>query len=189
MDLRRLALCGIAFVLSGNAAGQTLIGEWQLVKTFCEGGKVLGDWPKTNNRRIFDKISTTQIIDRSNMDEQYKTRDCALRIKTNYSITGDQYEVDHFLELTSPKCPRLSRGMQEIMKFSQSYLKENYGDTAYTERAIKFSATMQGIKEGTYLPTSYKISNDNRQLRIFRPVGEAVECPRSRLVGQYDRVE
>ncbi len=102
-----LALCGIAFVLSSNAVGQTLIGEWQLVKTFCEGGKVLGDWSKTNNRLIFDKLSATRIIDRSNMDEQYKTRDCALRIKTNYSITGDQYEVGTFLELTSPKCPSL----------------------------------------------------------------------------------
>ena len=123
------------------------------------------------------------------MDEQYKTRDCALRIKTNYSITGDQYEVGTFLELTSPKCPSLSRGMQEIMKFSQSYLKENYGDTAYTERAIKFNAAMQGIKEGTYLPTLYKISNDNRKLWTSCPTDEAVECPGSRLVGQYDRIE
>lgn len=66
------ALYGIAFALSGNAAGQTLIGEWQLVKTFCEGGEVLGDWSKTNNRLIFDKVSATRIIDRSNMYEQYK---------------------------------------------------------------------------------------------------------------------
>ena len=34
-----LALCGMAFALSGNAAGQTIIGEWKLVQTVGKGDK------------------------------------------------------------------------------------------------------------------------------------------------------
>ncbi len=87
-----LALCGVAFALSSNAAGQTLVGEWKSVKTFCEGGDTLTDYQKhnTNRRRIFDKVSTTLIEDYSHMDEQLKTKNCALHTKTNYSTTRNQ---------------------------------------------------------------------------------------------------
>lgn len=187
-----LALCGMTFALSGNAAGQTLIGEWQLVKTFCEGGEVLVNLSEKNInlRRIFDKVSTTQILNMPEIDEEYQTKDCALHVKTNYSMDGNQYTMGPFLELTSPHCPDVTRSLQEIMKYSISHLKEKYGGS---ERGIKFAIRLQTLtqrlKNGKFPSVEYKINDDNRQLWTFLPAGENDQCSELRSGSQYKRIK
>ena len=181
-----LALCGMAFALSGNATGQTLIGEWQLAKTFCEGGKVLHDLPNTNIRRIFDKIIATEIRSSSAMDKAFKAKNCALHIKASYSIAGDEYKLGPFLELESPNCPSMSAHMISMMRFSASYLIEKYGKDR-ASGIINFNTFAQRIKDGTLRPVKFKISDDNRELRTF--MSHDKDCPNTLYVKQYDRIK
>lgn len=185
--LSALVLCIMALTLSGNAAGQTLIGEWKTVKSFCEGGRVLVDFQKRNNnrRRIFDKVSTTLIDDFSHMDEQLKTNNCALHTKTNYSITNNQYKLGPFLELTSPNCPRLSAQFIRLMRFSDYFLREKYGNDL-AQKMIDYNALMRGIKEESHPSLGFKISDDNQKLWTFTSNDL---CPGSRYTAEYKRIE
>lgn len=80
--MKTLAAIATALLLiAGPAFSQTLIGEWQLVKSFCEGGKVLEDFSGRNDRRIFDNASTNRITDLSQINEQWRIKDCALHVQ------------------------------------------------------------------------------------------------------------
>ena len=179
------AIAAALTLFAGQAFGQTLIGEWQAVKSFCEDGKELRDWSREDNRTIFDKASATQIIDMSHMDDQHKTKDCALHIKSNYTITQNQFKLGPFLEIFSPKCLKFSKELQYFVKYSIGTLKENYD---LGEGAIFMIKYLQEIKEGRAPPKSFKVSDDNQQLWIFRPAGEVTECPGARYGLQYKRV-
>ncbi len=184
-----LALCGIAFVLSGNAAGQTLIGEWQPVKAFCEGGKVLSNSFRTNDREIFNKVSKTRIMDIATEE----TNNCALHIKTNLSIIENQYKIGPFLELTSPNCPKVSKWLQKLMKYSKSHLKnnENLGSTNNARKSmIRLIEGMQRVKEGNSPTVEFKVSDDNRRLWTFSSIEESKDiCHGSRFGREYKWIE
>ena len=185
------ALCGMAFALSGNAAGQTIIGKWDTVKTFCEGGKALFDFSTINEfrRRVFDKVSTTLIESRPTWDAEHKTDGCALHTKTNYSIINNQFKLGPFLELTSPNCPRLSAMFISLMRFSDYFLKEKYGNDL-AKKMIHFGALVRSIKEGTAPPVEFKISDDNQKLWTFASTEESKDlCRGSRYVAEYKRIE
>lgn len=190
-----LALCGMAFALSGNAAGQTLIGEWDAVTDFCEDEKVLDDWSKANKfkRLVFDKVSRTVINDFSHMDEQLKTKNCALHTKTNYSITGNQFTIGPFLELAAPNCPKIAKYMQNLMKYNLNHIKndEKFGTKkSVREAAARRAEHFQRIKEGSYSPAEFKVSDDNQQLWIFLSIEESKDiCPGSRFGREYKRIE
>ncbi len=184
-----LALCGIAFALSGNAAAQTIIGEWQPVKTFCEGSKVLSNSFRTNDREIFNKVSKTRIMDIATEE----TNNCALHIKTNLSIIENQYKTGPFLELTSPNCPKVSKWLQKLMKYSKSHLKnnENLGSTNNARKSmIRLIEGMQRVKEGNSPTVEFKINDDNRRLWTFSSIEESKDiCHGSRFGREYKRIE
>ena len=186
--LGALALCGMVFAASANASGQTLIGEWHRVKISCEGGKVLGDLRNNNSRRIFDKASTTMILDRSDLDETFETTNCALHIKTNYQMSGNQYTVGPFLELSSPNCPSISAHLLGLMKYNQSQIKEKMGK--HGETAAQTIGSFQRLKEGKAKPVEFAISNDNQQLRTFALEDKNDRlCPDSRYATHYERIK
>ena len=183
MKTLQAAILAAMMLIAGPAFGQTLIGEWHLVKSFCEGGRVLSDWSKSNHRRIFDDVSKTMITDMSHMDDQFKTKNCALNVKMNYSITGNQYKVGPFLEVSSPKCPIASKTTRQLMKYLPSHLKEQYGGNT-----VRMITNLQRIKEGNAPPISFKISNDNQKLWTFLPVGEDESCLDTRYAHHYKRI-
>lgn len=185
-----LALCGMTFALSGNAVGETIIGKWETVKSFCEGGEVLHDWAKINKFRwrTFDKVSTTLIEDFSHMNEELKTKNCALHTKTNYSIIGDQYWIGPFLEFSSPNCPKLANTIRYYIKYTIAFLKDKVGTIG--QNFIDRITDWQLIKEEHSPPVQFKISDNNHQLMTFASIEESKDiCPGSRFGREYKRLE
>ncbi len=190
--LAAIALSGL-MLIAVPAFGQTLIGEWQPMKTFCEDGKALEDFSGRNDRRIFDNASTTTINYKPDMDKVLNTKGCALHYKTNYSMISDnQYKVGPFLEMSSPICPIAAKHMNDIIKYTPSYIKngndKQFGTTQATrERVARVIAHLQKIKEGSMAPVSFKVSDDNQHLWIF--YSENSHCRNARLVFQHKRIK
>ena len=187
------AIAASMMLITGPAFGQTLIGEWQPTKAFCEDGKKVHDYSRTNNRRIFDNATEITIYDRSNMDKMFNTKDCALHYKVNYSMISDnQYKIGPFLEMSSPNCPNLAKHMNNMIKYTPSYIEngndEQFGTTQATRKRMANLVTfLQKIKGGDASPTSFKISDDNQHLWTFNP--ESSRCPNARLVFQHKRIK
>ena len=82
-----LALCGMAFALAGNAAGQErpIMGKWKQTGEFCEGGESL--MKPTKIQMVINKTSMTKITDFS---KAFEINNCSLHVMTNYSIINDQ---------------------------------------------------------------------------------------------------
>lgn len=190
--LTALALSGL-MLFAGLAFGQSLIGEWQVIKAFCEGSKEIHDYSGMNNRRIFDNATEITIWDRSNMDKMFNTKDCALHYKANYSMISDnQYKVGPFLEMSSPNCLSVAKHMNNMIEYAPSYIEngndEQFGTTKSTrERMARLVASLQKIKEGNASPTSFKVSDDNQHLWTFSRGGN--RCPNARLVFQHKRIK
>ena len=179
------AIAAALMLIVGPAFGQTLIGEWQVVKSFCEDGKELRDWSREDNRTTFDKASVTKVIMLPKVDEKHKMKDCALHTKTNYSIDGNQYKKGPFLEISSPKCPAVAIEIRELMKYTTSHLKENFSQTIF-----RLITHFQKLKEGNASPVSFKISDDNQHLWTFASVEASKDaCSGARYGQQYKRIK
>lgn len=144
------AIATAMMLFSVPAFGQSLIGEWSLVKVFCEGGKEF--MVAQNTRRIYDDASTTSVNPRPSADKLLKTKGCALHIKTNYSMISDnQYRVGPFLEMSSPNCPSVAKHMNSVIKYAPSYIEnendEQFGTTKVVrERMARLVASLQKNK-------------------------------------------
>ena len=184
--LYTFALCGMVFAASAHA-DERLIGEWQLVKTSC-AEKVLGDDWRAKNflRRVFDKGIRSTVINFSHADEFFKSKNCTLIAKTNYSINGNLYSVGPLLELASPNCPKLSEGLRRAMKFSVPSLKEQ----GYPEMMIDHVRAYNRIKEGKAPFVEFELSDNNRKLTLYAGVEKNDGlCSGSRYIEHYERIK
>lgn len=144
---------------------------------------------RTNDREVFNEVSKTRIMDIATEE----TNNCALHIKTNLLIIENQYKIGPFLELTSSNCPKVSKWLQKLMKYSKSHLNnnENLGSTNNARKsAIRLIEGMQRIKEGNSPTVEFKISDDNQRLWTFSSIEESKDiCHGSRFGREYTRIE
>lgn len=178
--LSAFALCGIVFAASAHA-DERLVGEWQLVKISCEGGKVLKDQIGLGKWKIFDKVSLIAIQAYPETGDLGKN--CKLHAKTNYQVNGNRYTIGPFLELSSPKCPMLAKAYRKLMNYSEAHMKEK----GVPDWAIKTVTSFGTIKKGIFSPVEFTIRNNNRRFDTY--VNGGSTCPGARVVKHYEKVK